>query len=290
MAKIQEVLPAESGSNAEPLEKVQYDAEYNMFANERQHFEQPKSINDTHLVEKDDSNVIPDSLNMCDNDNQADKNAKECDDERSTLEECKSSLEKSNRTRGRYLGALHDKEVELENYKLFKDRTIEKTHLNLQNNNIAIRELKKLIEKCKGKSVETKFDKPSIVRQPNALRIQKPSFLGKPTPFLDSLERKSFSKTNSVTKTNVFEGLSKPVTTQILPQTARQAIRNTNVIKPGMYQIDTMTTQTRASQSPQTSINTNPRVSTSTGVIHNTSASRPQLRSTQMKEKVHARL
>nr|GEX48838.1 hypothetical protein [Tanacetum cinerariifolium] len=71
---------------------------------------------------------------------------------------------------------------------------------------------------------ETKFDKPSVVRQPNAQRIPKPSVLGKPTPFLDSLERKYFSKTKSVPKTNVLEGLSKPVTTQNLPQTAKQAI------------------------------------------------------------------
>ncbi|GJY15741.1 hypothetical protein Tco_0386163 [Tanacetum coccineum] len=73
----------------------------------------------------------------------------------------------------------------------------------LQDKNIAISELKKLIEKCKGKSVETKFDKPFVVRQPNAQRIPKPSVLGKPTPFSDSLERKSFSKTKSVPKTNV---------------------------------------------------------------------------------------
>ncbi|GKA77423.1 hypothetical protein Tco_0783884 [Tanacetum coccineum] len=156
----------------------------------------------------------------------------------------------------------------------------------LQDKNIAICELKKLIEKCKGKSMETKFDKPSVVRQPNAQRIPKPSVLGKPTPFSDSLERKKISKTKSVPKTNVSEGLSKPVTTQILPQTARQAVRNTNVIKPGMYRIDTRTTQTRAPQLPQTYRNTNPRVSTSTGVTHRTNVSRPQLRSTQMKDKV----
>ncbi|GKB71692.1 hypothetical protein Tco_0933104, partial [Tanacetum coccineum] len=147
-------------------------------------------------------------------------------------------------------------------------------------------ELKKLIEKCKGKSVETKFDKPSVVRQPNAQRIPKPSVLGNPTPFSDSLERKSFSQTKSVPKTNVSEGLSKPVTTRILPQTATQAVRNTNVIKPCMYQIDTRTTQTRAPQFPQTSGNTNPHVSTSTGVIHKTNVCRLQLRSTQMKDKV----
>ncbi|GJQ99362.1 hypothetical protein Tco_0522347 [Tanacetum coccineum] len=156
----------------------------------------------------------------------------------------------------------------------------------LQDKNIAVSELKKLIEKCKGKSMETKFDKPSVVRQPNAQRIPKPSVLGKPTPFSDSLERKSFSMTKSVTKSNVSEGLSTPVTTYIVPQTASQAVRNTNVIKLGMYQIETMTSQTRAPQLSQTSRNNNPRVSTSTGVIHNTSVSRPQLRSTQMKEKV----
>ncbi|GJS00894.1 retrovirus-related pol polyprotein from transposon TNT 1-94 [Tanacetum coccineum] len=107
-------------------------------------------------------------------------------------------------------------------------------------------ELKKLIEKCKGKSVDTKFDKPSVVRQPNAQRIPKPSVLGKPAPFSDSLERKYFAKKKSVLKTNESEGLSKPVTPQNLPQTAKQAVRNTNVIKPGMYRIASSTTQTRA--------------------------------------------
>ncbi|GJS39193.1 retrovirus-related pol polyprotein from transposon TNT 1-94 [Tanacetum coccineum] len=52
-----------------------------------------------------------------------------------------------------------------------------------------------------------------------------------------------------------------------------------------MYQINTRTTQTRAPQLPHTSRNTNSCVSTSRGVIHKTSVSRPQIRSTQMKEK-----
>ncbi|GJR86891.1 retrovirus-related pol polyprotein from transposon TNT 1-94 [Tanacetum coccineum] len=156
----------------------------------------------------------------------------------------------------------------------------------LQDKNIAISELKKLIEKCKGKSVDTKFDKPSVVRQPNAQRIPKPSVLGKPAPFSDSLERTNFAKKKSVSKTNESEGLSKPVTPQNLPQTATQAVRNTNVIKPGMYRIASSTTQTRAPQLTQTSRNTNPRVSTSTGVAHRTNVSRPQPRSNQMKDKV----
>ncbi|GJY07790.1 retrovirus-related pol polyprotein from transposon TNT 1-94 [Tanacetum coccineum] len=136
------------------------------------------------------------------------------------------------------------------------------------------------------KSMETKFDKLSVVRQPNAQRIPNPSVLGKPTPFSDSFERESFSKTKWVPKTNVLECLSKPATIQILPQTARQAVKNTNVIKPDMYRIDTRTTQTRAPQLPQTSRNTNPHLSTYTGVNHKTNVNRPQLRSTQMKYKV----
>ncbi|GJZ26359.1 hypothetical protein Tco_0570612 [Tanacetum coccineum] len=132
----------------------------------------------------------------------------------------------------------------------FVSKEIQDLKAQLQDKNIDISELKKLIEKYKGKSVETKFDKPSVVRQPNAQRIPKPSVLGKLAPFSDSLERKKFSQTKSVPKTNVSEGSSKPVTTQILPQTATQVVRNTNVIKPGMYQIDTRTTQTRAPQLP----------------------------------------
>nr|GFA10876.1 hypothetical protein [Tanacetum cinerariifolium] len=156
----------------------------------------------------------------------------------------------------------------------------------MQDKKIAISELKKLIEKGKGKSVETKFDKPFVVRQPNAQQIPKPSILGKPTPFSNSLERIYFSKTKSVPKANVSEGLSKPITAQTLPQIARQAVSNTNVLKPGMYRINNRSTQTRAPQLPQTIRNTNPRVSTSTGVNHKTNVSRPQHKSNPSKDKV----
>nr|GEW07685.1 copia protein [Tanacetum cinerariifolium] len=142
----------------------------------------------------------------------------------------------------------------------------------LQDKNIAISELKKLIEKGKGKYVDTKFDKPSVVQQPNAQRIPKPSVLGKPAPFSNSFE--------------VSEGLSKPVTAQNLPQTGRKVVCNTNVLKSGMYQIENRSTQTSAPQVPQTVRNTNPRMSTSTGVNHKTNVSRPQHKSNQLKDKV----
>ncbi|GJY84892.1 hypothetical protein Tco_0498918 [Tanacetum coccineum] len=51
MEKIQEVPTADSGTNIDPLEQVQYHAEYNVFANVRQHSEQPESTSNTCLME-----------------------------------------------------------------------------------------------------------------------------------------------------------------------------------------------------------------------------------------------
>ncbi|GJY11550.1 retrovirus-related pol polyprotein from transposon TNT 1-94 [Tanacetum coccineum] len=156
----------------------------------------------------------------------------------------------------------------------------------MQDKNMVINELKKLILVTKGKSVETQFDKPSVVRQPNAQRIPKPSVLGKPTPFSNSPEMRSFQTKQSVNKTNVSDGLFKPVTQQSLPQNRNQAIRNTNVLKPGMFRIASTTAQNRTPQLPHASRNTNPHMSKSSGVIHTTSVSRPQLKSYQVKDKV----
>nr|GEZ83592.1 hypothetical protein [Tanacetum cinerariifolium] len=337
MSKIQEVPTASSGTDSEPVEQVQNDTGYNVFGNDLQHSEQSESASNTCLVEIDDSNVIPDSPDMCEDDIQNDQNDVESDDERvalsnlianlelnvdenkkiqkqlkkanttltQELKECKAilaetskSLRESISVRDSCLVALQTKQTEFEKYKAFNDRTIDYEKLErklnetldlkaqLQDKNIAISELKKLIEKGKGKSVDTKFDRPSVVRQPNAQRIPKPSVFSKPAPFSNSLGRIYFSKTKSVLKTSVPEGLSKPVTTQTLPQTARQAVSNTNVLKPGMYRIDNRITHTRAPELPQTVRNTNPRMSTSTGVNHNTNVSIPQLKSNQMRDKV----
>ncbi|GJT63958.1 hypothetical protein Tco_1015438 [Tanacetum coccineum] len=52
MAKIQEVPNADSGTDAEPLEHVQYDTDDNVFANDIQHFEQSESITNHIAVER----------------------------------------------------------------------------------------------------------------------------------------------------------------------------------------------------------------------------------------------
>nr|GFC14490.1 hypothetical protein [Tanacetum cinerariifolium] len=117
----------------------------------------------------------------------------------------------------------------------------------LQDKGIVISELKKLIEKLKGKSVDTKFEKSSVIRKPNAFKSQKPSILGKPTIFSDSLKRKDFSKSKSVTQNNVSNDFSKPVTAQTLPLNKKSILKNTNVLAPGMYKLHIEPTQVRTS-------------------------------------------
>nr|GEV57764.1 integrase, catalytic region, zinc finger, CCHC-type, peptidase aspartic, catalytic [Tanacetum cinerariifolium] len=85
MAKIQEVSTADLGTDSEPLEQVQNDAGYNVFANDLQHSEQSESVSNTCLVETDDSNVIPDSPDMCEDDIQNDQNDVESNDNCVTL-------------------------------------------------------------------------------------------------------------------------------------------------------------------------------------------------------------
>nr|GEZ85282.1 retrovirus-related Pol polyprotein from transposon TNT 1-94 [Tanacetum cinerariifolium] len=315
-----EVPTADSGTDSEPLEQVQNDIRYNVFANELQHFEQSESISNTCLVETDDSIVIPDSPYMCDDDIHNDQNDLESDDERvalanlkldvdenkkiqnqlkkanttlaQELKECKTILAKTSKTLGKSnsvrdscLVALQNKQTEFEKYKVFSDRTIDyeklKCKLNetlrllaqkdietkegLKPNAYEISVVKEKHDELIKQSLLTKSHYEGLVKQKtktqndsfifvhelkqemhadlkyveslekeiDELESDKAEFSNmydmilpecKPTPFSDSLERKYFSKTKSVPKTNVSEGLSKTVTAQALPQTARQVI------------------------------------------------------------------
>ncbi|GJU03268.1 hypothetical protein Tco_1113606 [Tanacetum coccineum] len=118
------------------------------------------------------------------------------------------------------------------------------------------------------------------------MKSQRQSVLAKLTIFSNSLEKKDFLKSKSVTKNNVSNDFSKPVTAQILPQNIKPILKNTNVIAPGMYKVHTKPNQTRTPQLPQDIRKTNKRVSFSTGVIPTTSVSRPQLKSNRMGDRV----
>ncbi|GJV91125.1 hypothetical protein Tco_1538938 [Tanacetum coccineum] len=100
------------------------------------------------------------------------------------------------------------------------------------------------------------------------------------------LQRKDFSKSTTVTTKCVQMDFSKPVTAQILPQNMLPIVKNTNVIAPGMYKVHTKPNQTRTPQLHQDIRKPNKRVSFSTGVIPNTSVSRPQLKSNHLKDRV----
>nr|GFB69731.1 hypothetical protein [Tanacetum cinerariifolium] len=142
------------------------------------------------------------------------------------------------------------------------------------------------MEKQKGKSVDTKFEKSSVIQQPNTFKSQRPSILGKPTNFSNSFVRKDFSKSTSVTQNNVANNFSKPVTAQILPANKKSILKNTNVLNPGMYKIHTDPTQTRTPKLPPDSRKTNKHVTFSTGVISSNSVSRPQLKSNPIEDRV----
>ncbi|GJR92678.1 hypothetical protein Tco_0264852, partial [Tanacetum coccineum] len=70
IAKIQMVIPAadeDTGPayDTKPLEKVHSNDDYNVFANEQEQSEQHESINDTYVMEKDDSNVTHATSDIC---------------------------------------------------------------------------------------------------------------------------------------------------------------------------------------------------------------------------------
>nr|GEW20263.1 hypothetical protein [Tanacetum cinerariifolium] len=314
MAQIQEVSldAADSGPifDDEPLQNVSNDDHYNMFTIESAHPEQPKFVPDTYPIKQDAHNVIIDSLDMSYDREEIDQND---DDNDLANEQMKFKLSAHQETIS-ILSQQKEAQIKLskthEGNELDKVIALEKKsreyyyadHMNailgvyteldedlkalLQDKGIIISELKKVIEKLKEKSMDTKFEKSSVIRQPNAFKSQRPSVLGKPTIFLNSLERKVFSKSKSVTQNNVSNDFSKPVTAQTLPPNKKPILKNTNVLAPGMYKLHTEHNQTRTSQLPQDSRKTNKRVSFSTGVIPTTSVSRPQLKSNPMGDNV----
>ncbi|GJY66779.1 hypothetical protein Tco_0469017, partial [Tanacetum coccineum] len=140
-----EVPNADSGTDAEPLEQVQYDTDDNVFANDIQHFDQSESITNTCAVEKGDSNVTPDSPDTLanlianlkldvDENKKIQKQLKKANATLTQeLTECKSILAETSRTLGESnsirdscLVALQNKQTEFERYKAFNKQTEEK--------------------------------------------------------------------------------------------------------------------------------------------------------------------
>nr|GEW92472.1 integrase, catalytic region, zinc finger, CCHC-type, peptidase aspartic, catalytic [Tanacetum cinerariifolium] len=248
----------------EPLQKVLTDNHYNVFAIESAHPEQSKPVHDTYPIEQDAQIIIINSLDMNYDREEIDQNdddndlAKEHEvtnlqcDYLELLEKCERLETELLKTKmmSKSFESVQKHAINLE---------VEDLKAQLQDKGIVISELKKLIEKLKEKSVDTKFEKSSVIRQPNAFKSQRPSVLGKPTTF-----------------SNCFT----------LPPNKKSILKNTKVLAPGMYKLHTDHNQTRTSQLPQDSRKTNKHVSFSTGLIPTTSVSRPQLKSNQIGDRV----
>ncbi|GJW12371.1 hypothetical protein Tco_1578198 [Tanacetum coccineum] len=127
IAKIQEVLHATNDNSgptydAEPLEKVHTDDDYNVFAIERYHSEQPESINNIYVVEKVDGNIIPDLTDMCDNERKDDQNAEELEDEHvllaSLIANIKLNVDENKKIKKQLMKANMSLTQELDKHKL----------------------------------------------------------------------------------------------------------------------------------------------------------------------------
>ncbi|GJU35192.1 hypothetical protein Tco_1183546 [Tanacetum coccineum] len=131
MAKIHEVLPAESSSTDTPLEQVQNNDEKNVFANERQHSEK-------HAAECADeraalANLIANlTLDTKENKTILKQLTKANASLTQELDKCKTNLDETNNALGEAIScrdscliALQNKHNEFEKYKAFNDRTID---------------------------------------------------------------------------------------------------------------------------------------------------------------------
>ncbi|GKC52436.1 hypothetical protein Tco_1075181 [Tanacetum coccineum] len=171
LCKVQEVQSSVTSSgdetssgivSDEEIDKQKLEAHYSYMAKIQEVSPAESSSTDTPLEQKDDSNVIPDSSNICTNDNQVDQNAAECVDERAALanlianltldteenktvlkqlkkanasltqelEKCKTNLDETSRALGEAtssrdssLIALQTKQTELEKYTALNDLT-----------------------------------------------------------------------------------------------------------------------------------------------------------------------
>nr|GEX70089.1 retrovirus-related Pol polyprotein from transposon TNT 1-94 [Tanacetum cinerariifolium] len=202
MAKIQEVPTADTCTDPEPVEKIQSDVGYNVFGNDLQHSKQSESVSKTCLVEMDDSNVIPDSPDKCEDDIQNGQNDVESDDEHvalanlianlkldvdenkkiqkqlkkanttlaQDLKECKTILAETSKSLGESISvrdsclvALQNKQTKFEKYKAFNDRTIDYDKLERKLNEALGQLAQKDIEIKEG--LKTKAYELSVVKE-----------------------------------------------------------------------------------------------------------------------------
>nr|GEV61007.1 hypothetical protein [Tanacetum cinerariifolium] len=132
MAKIHEVPTADSRTDPEPLEHVQYDVGYNVFANEIYHSKKPEFIKcDDERVAL--ANLIANLKRVVDENKKMQKELKKANASltqeltkfKSILAKTSRTLGESNSIRDSCLVALQNKQTEFERYKAFNDRIVD---------------------------------------------------------------------------------------------------------------------------------------------------------------------
>nr|GEX91451.1 hypothetical protein [Tanacetum cinerariifolium] len=291
-----EVPTADSGTDFEPLEQVQNEAGYNVFANDLKHSEQSESVSNTCLVETDDSNIILDSPDMCDDDIQNEQNDVESYDERVTLanlianlkldvdenKKIQKKLKKANTTLAQEL-------IECKTILVGTSKTLGESNIYVESLEKEIVELESdkaefsnmydmILQECVSNDVMCSY--LLSLSELDALAELQCLYLHK-VKECDCLAQKLSNQTESVSKevhTELLQRFAKVEKHSISLEIALQKCKEQECIE--------LTIGQHKQQSPQTVRNTNPHVSTSTRVNHKTNISRPHHKSNQLKDKV----
>ncbi|GJX67888.1 retrovirus-related pol polyprotein from transposon TNT 1-94, partial [Tanacetum coccineum] len=212
-----------------------------------------ESGSDAEPLEKDDSNVIPDSSNMCDTDNQADQNAKECDDERVLLTNLIANLK---------LDTDENKKIQ---------KQLKKANTSLSHE---LQECKSALKECKSNA-----------------HIELQCLYHHKIKECECLAEKLSKQTKTVSK-EVYNELLRSfanlenhsISLELTLQQSQEQMKNDKVCKQNRSTVflkeheQYFKIQDFKAQLQDKNI--------AIRVIHNTSVSRPQLKSTQMKENV----
>ncbi|GKD29794.1 hypothetical protein Tco_1240572 [Tanacetum coccineum] len=164
--------------DAELLQKVQNDNDnYNVFANDKEHLEQPESVNDTYLEEQGDTNITIDSLDMSTNgetiDQDDDDLAKERDLLASLIEKLKCEIDDS-KNRNKFLEssnkALVDKlKGEIKDFKT-KNKSLESSNNHFKETNNELSKTNQLMFKDL-KKFQAKLDRYHDVNYASKVEI-----------------------------------------------------------------------------------------------------------------------
>ncbi|GJU60588.1 retrovirus-related pol polyprotein from transposon TNT 1-94 [Tanacetum coccineum] len=311
MAKIREVtLDAAENSgpifNVEPLQKVQHTDDYNVFAMEIEHLDQPKSVNNTYLADQGDTNITTYSLDKlkCEIDERKNRNKLLETSNQTLVNKLKSEIEDfKNKNKCLESSDNHFKEANTElaknNQLMFKD--LKKFQAELDRYHDVNYASKVEIECCYNDNLALMLapesDETIRLAQEGRSKLNLKTLLQDKSIAISELKKiieklkgnlfsykERFSKSRSVTRNSLSKDFLKPVTAQILPHNVNTVQKNTNVIALGMYRVHTRPNQTRTTQLPQDIKKNNKRVSFFTRVIPTTSVSRPQIKSTRLED------